>query len=101
DMTPETSYFWDPALEPGGSFTDPNAGVTVMTNSVTASGTSVTVILSGPACSRGMPIITLSPGQSPWQKPGNPFGYTVSVTSTDSASCTAAPFALSASAPNG
>jgi hypothetical protein len=101
DMTPETSDFWDPALEVGRSFTDPNAGVTITTTSFTSSGASITVALSGPPCSRGTPLITVSPGQSQWQKPGNAFRYTVSVTSTDSASCAAAPFALTASAPSG
>src|SRR5262249_4184014 len=48
DMTPNSNSidFLDPALAVGQSFTDPDAGVTLTTESVTSSGATVTVSLS-------------------------------------------------------
>ena len=48
DMTPATSSWNDPALTAGQTYTDPDSGVSITTNSVSATGASVTVTLSGP-----------------------------------------------------
>jgi hypothetical protein len=47
DMTPATDSWWDAALVVGQSFQDPNAGVTLTTEWVTATGAAVTVRFGG------------------------------------------------------
>src|SRR6185369_11891184 len=50
-------------------------------------------------CTRSAPSITASPAQSPAVQPGTAVTYTVSVTSTDTAGCSAASFTLQATPP--
>ena len=46
DMTPDTYvYPWDPALEAGNTFTDPDTGTTITVDRVDANGASVSVVL--------------------------------------------------------
>jgi M6 family metalloprotease-like protein len=66
DMTPATPtyYFWfDPALVTGQSFSDPAAGVTLTTESVTSAGAEVTVQFT-PALTMTTNQASYSPGQT-------------------------------------
>src|SRR5262249_32928909 len=56
DMDPFTSAY-DTVLDPGQTFTDSAAGVTISTNSQDASGAWVTVTVSGPACAPASPSV--------------------------------------------
>jgi hypothetical protein len=103
DMTPGTAPLSDDAfLDVGKSFTDPVSGVTLTTLSV--SSTSATIMVEMDAdtlCTRSAPSVTASPGQSPAVQSGTAVTYTVSVTNTDTAGCSAASFTLQATAPTG
>ena len=106
DMVPETlSWFSDTVLEVGQSFTDPTSGVTITTLSVSSTGATIMVDLGdvppAPLCTRSAPSVSASPGQSLVVPAGTAVTYTVSVTNTDSAGCSAASFTLQATAPTG
>jgi hypothetical protein len=102
-MTPWTSPFSDDAsLDVGNTFTDPVSGVTLTTASVSSTSATVLVSMTAAApCTRSAPTVTASPGQSLAVQPGTAVTYTVSVTNTDSAGCSASGFALQATAPAG
>jgi hypothetical protein len=101
DMTPETASWYDPALVSARTFADPAAGLSLTTVSADDTGASVSVMLSGPVCTRGAPAVSLSPSQSQWLPPGGTATYTVSVRNTDAAECPASGFDLTALAPAG
>jgi hypothetical protein len=102
DMTPGTSPLADDAfLDVGKSFTDPVSGVTLTTVSV--SSTSATILVDmdpNSPCTRSAPSVSASPAQSPSVQAGTAVTYTVSVTNTDTAGCSAASFTLQATAPS-
>jgi hypothetical protein len=100
DMTPGTSPLADDAfLDVGKSFTDPVSGVTLTTVSVSSTSATILVDMDDTPCTRSAPSVTASPAQSPSVQPGTAVTYTVSVTNTDTAGCSAASFALQATAP--
>jgi hypothetical protein len=101
DLTPATSSWNDPALVLGQSFTDPYAGVTITPVSRSAASAAVQVSVIPQACVRGNPSATLSPSQSQWAPPGATVSYTLSVTNTDSSSCSASTFTLAPTVPSG
>lgn len=88
DMTPETYalYPGDPALGVGKSFSDPDAGVTINTNLVDATGASVTVTLTPPACQRANPTLAMTP-QNQSGAAGTSLIYTLSLTNSDDPAC--------------
>ena len=79
-------------LRPGMVFEDPyNPDMTVKVLSWTADKATVEVTLSNvepPTCTRANPTVTVSPSGG-MAEPGDSINYTVSVTSNDSASCSA------------
>lgn len=103
DMTPETYqlYTRDPALVVGRSFFDPESGVTMTTLWTDGGSAGVSVIFSQPSCARANPTMGLSPSESQWVPAGTPVTYTVPVTNSDGAGCTASTFALQATVPGG
>jgi hypothetical protein len=84
----------DPALTVGGSFSDPDAGVTLTVASVDGSGASVTVTLTAPTCVRGNPTVAVSPSPGPAVPAATAVTYTVSVTNNDGAGCATSSFSL-------
>lgn len=101
DMTPATGSWDDPALTVSQSYSDPAAGITI--TAVSANGTSATVnVATAPQpCVRGTPTVAISPSQSQWVTAGTAVDYTVSVTNTDSGTCTGTSFSMQANAPSG
>ncbi len=100
NMTPDNP--WDyMELPVGKSFTDPDSGITIRTVSIGDTSATIQVDMGGPgpSCTRSAPSVTASPAQSPAVQPGSAVTYTVSVTNTDSAGCSASTFTLQATAP--
>ena len=101
DLTPQTDSWDDPALVLGQSFSDTNAGVTIMPVSMTASSAAVQVTMTPQPCVRANPTVTVSPGQSQWVPAGTTVSYTMSVTNTDGSGCASSTFALGDAVPAG
>jgi hypothetical protein len=110
DMTAGTSSWSDPALTVGQTFTDATSGVSIVVNSVSATGATVAVTLSGtppppppppPACTHVAPVVSLLPSQTAGVAAGTAVNFTLSVTNKDVSPCTASVFALTSTAPSG
>ncbi|MHC4611285.1 MAG: Ig-like domain-containing protein, partial [Planctomycetota bacterium] len=106
DMAPENASIWNtdweqPALEVGMSFADPDAGVTMVTESATVAGADVSVTVGPQPCSLGNPEVALSPAESLWVEAGTLVTYTVTVTNKDSAACATTRFDLLSAVPSG
>ena len=103
DMTPETTSWYDPALTSGRTFADAAAGIAITTNAVSSAGAMVSIALnpSTPACTPGVPAVTLSPGTAPAVSPGTAVSYSISTTNTDSAGCAPATFVVTPGVPAG
>jgi Gametolysin peptidase M11/NPCBM-associated, NEW3 domain of alpha-galactosidase len=93
DMTPNSWGF--AALAPGQTFTDPDAGVTIITESTSSTGASVQVTLTNP-CIHANPSLGVSPSTA-----STPGTYNLTVTNNDASNCSGSTFNLAASAPNG
>ncbi len=102
DLEPASTTF-DRLLDPGQTFADPVIGLSITTLSSDVTGALVNVSFGGTStpCARANPTVTLSSSQSQGVKAGTTVSYTLSVKSNDSASCTAAAFSLTATAPSG
>lgn len=100
DLAPSAPTF-DSVLDVGQSFSDAAAGLTITTVSSDSTGAQLAVDVVSPPCVPSAPAVSLSPSQSPWMRAGSTFSYTVSVTSTDSATCAAAAFDLTLTMPVG
>jgi hypothetical protein len=97
DMTPGS---WGAsALVPGQTFTDPTAGVTITTSSVSSSGASVqvTVPTATSTCTHANPSVAASSTSSS----GTVQKYTLTVTNNDASGCSAVTFNLAATVPSG
>ena len=106
DMTPGSSWLetedWnDPALTPGWSFTDPDAGVSISPISVSGDNLVVNVTLSNPSCVTAAPSIGLSPSEGQAVAPGTAVPYTVTITNNDAAQCPPASFNIQSALPGG
>ncbi len=96
DMTPDSSidFDWnDVALAAGATYSDPDAGVAITTQSV-GSGATVSVSITAPSCVRALPAISISPSQASPVTAGSTVSYTVAVTDNDSSSCGVSTFSL-------
>jgi hypothetical protein len=96
-VTPDWTY---PALDVGGTFSDPASGIAI--SSVWANGTAgvqVSVGGGGTACVRRSPTVKVTPAQQQGSA-GTAVSYTVSVTNNDSG-CAAASFTQQAAVPAG
>jgi hypothetical protein len=103
DMTPGTTSWNDPALTVGQAFIDADAGVTITVVSADAAGASVRVDMNVQTqpCTRYMPTVTMTPGQSQLLSAGAAFTYSVTVKNNDSARCAAQNFSLTSVVPSG
>ena len=91
---------FDPQLDPGQSFTDSVAGLTVTTVSVDNSGAWVSIAYAGQACTTSTPTVTLSPGSAVTQ-PSVATSYTMTVKNNDVAGCASAGFSIGLEIPTG
>ena len=103
DMTPSSAWFDmdDAALLAGNSYSDSDAGVTITTEWADSSGASVNVSYSGLSCIRANPVLSLSPNESAWVVAGTAVMYSATVTSNDSAECSASNYDITAAVPSG
>ena len=88
DMTATTATWGDPALTVGQSFTDPVSGVSITTNSVSATGASVSVALTGPPPPSPTPTATRTQPPTPTPTPTGTPTRTVPPTATGTRSPT-------------
>jgi hypothetical protein len=100
DMTPETTSWYDPALEVGQSFTDPDAGVTITPLEANSSSVRVFVSLSAQPCIQHPPSVTLAPSAGPAVLAGATVQYTVALTNNDSPECALSNFTLQVNTPD-
>jgi len=100
DVDPFTAAY-DSVLDPGQTFTDSAAGVTISTTSLDASGAWVTVTVSGPACAPASPTVTMSPSGMRSAAAGASVAYTMNVKNNDSNTCDTSTFGLSSLVPSG
>jgi hypothetical protein len=69
DLTPATDSWWDAALVVGQSFTDPNTGMTITTDAVSATGAAVTVRFEETGgASSSPPAVVVSTDQSTYTR---------------------------------
>jgi M6 family metalloprotease-like protein len=104
DMTPKSSTYFDwndVALVVGASYSDPDAGVTITTESANSSGATVSISLTKPSCVRALPAISISAAQAGPVLAGTTVNYTVSVSNNDSSSCGNSTFNLQSAIPYG
>ena len=100
DMTPATSPLADDAfLDVGKSFTDPVSGVTITTVSMSSSSATIRVDMDDAPCTRSAPNISATPAGSTNVDAKTAVMYSVSVTNTDSAGCSASTFTFKATPP--
>jgi hypothetical protein len=95
-----SSASFDSLLDPGQTFTDSAAGVTVTTVSADDSGAWVTITYAGVPCTAASPTVTLSPN-STVAAPGVTANYTMTVSNKDDARCAPAGFGIGMSVPSG
>src|SRR5207302_1308460 len=86
----------DGALVPGRTFTDPEYGISITTQSADATGATVQVTIpSSASCVRQTPTVTLVSPSSQSAAAGQSLTYSVTVTNNDSAACPAQQFRYS------
>lgn len=98
NMHPETSDWWDVALEVGRTFTDPDAGITFTTIATSTTAATVQVTFGTPVCTHNNPTITLSPS-SQTGTPGANLSYTVTVKNNDNSICSSSVFSVTPTLP--
>src|SRR5437588_6284487 len=69
DMTPNS--WGDAALAAGQTFTDPDAGVTITTESASGTGASVQVTVTSQPCAHANPSLAVSPSTNGWVRGGH------------------------------
>ena len=99
DLDPVSSAF-ETLLDPGQTFSDTTAGVTVQTISADASGAWVSITYAGTPCTMSAPTVTLSPG-SAVTSPGSASAYTMTVRDNDGSGCSSAGFNVGLTVPSG
>jgi hypothetical protein len=99
DLDPTTPSF-DSLLDPGQTFSDAAAGLTVSTVSVDGSGAWISVTYAGTPCTTSTPGVTLSPGSSV-TTPGTTASYTMTVKNNDASGCGSSNFGIGLNVPSG
>ncbi|WP_299178600.1 Ig-like domain-containing protein [uncultured Neptuniibacter sp.] len=102
DMTPNTSDWWDGALEPGFEFYDPYSGNSILTETTTSNGATVYVnpVAAG-TCTQAVPGLIADPSLTQWLSAGDTVSYTLTVSNQDTVACDSSTIQLSASVPSG
>ena len=99
DLDPLTSTF-DAVLDPGQTFSDAAAGMTITTISADGSGAWIQVSYAGQPCTKATPSVSLSPASSV-TSPLVTSAYTLTVRNNDDAACSSASFDLGMAVPSG
>lgn len=76
----------DGTLLPGKTFTDPDYGISISTQSANSSGLTAQVTMTTP-CSHNAPTYTISPANQTVSSPGQTANYTIAFTNNDSSDC--------------
>src|SRR6185436_19843173 len=100
DLDPFSSGF-DPMLDPGQSFTDPDRNITFRTLSADATGAWISVEMPVAPCTMRAPNVTLSPSGTVSATAGVAKAFTMTVKNNDDTTCAAAVFASQMSVPGG
>jgi hypothetical protein len=100
DLDPVSSNF-DVLLDPGQTFTDATAGVSITTASIDGTGATMTVSVNAPACTQAAPSVSMSPSNMVSAAPGASVAYTMSVKNNDSSTCDNATFGMNSLLPAG
>jgi M6 family metalloprotease-like protein len=101
DFTPSDVGSWyNTALAPGQSWTDPYSNVSISVLSATSGGLTVSVSYGTVPCTSSVPSVTVSP-PDPSIYPGQSANYTVSVTNNDSSGCPSSTINLGSTEPSG
>jgi M6 family metalloprotease-like protein len=98
DFTPETSTFADGVLAAGRTWSDPYSNVSVTVNSVSSTGTTVTVNYGPVVCTPAAPSVSLSPVAVSTDR-GTATQLAVVVRNNNSSACPAESFSLTAAVP--
>ena len=102
DMTPETSSWWDAALEPGFQFSDPVSGNSILTQTANSNGASIYVEATAASeCTAVNAGLVVDPVFSQVITAGNTVSYTLDISNTDSSACAAATVNITATTPSG
>jgi len=101
DMTPATSSWYDPALDVGQSFNDPDAGVTITTVSADATGAFVNISIAAQPCVRANPTLGIGPIQTPWMRSGTIAAFNLTLQNNDGPGCQASSFNWQTAVPGG
>lgn len=101
DMTPATASWYDPALDVGQSFNDPDAGVTITTVSADATGALVNISIAAQPCVRANPTLTIGPIQTPWMRSGATAIFNLTLKNNDGPGCQATGFSWQTVVPGG
>lgn len=104
DMTPNSDPYydwWDPALEFGQTFTEPQSGLTISSENGNGTTAAISVSFGQSVCVQASPTIKVTPGESQWVAPGTAVTYTVTVVNNDSAECSSSDFDVDTTVPTG
>ena len=99
DYTAPATYYNNPDLAPGSTWTDPYSNLAITVLSATASGLTVNINYGSMPCTPANPTVSLSPSD-PTVYPGQSASYTVSVIDNDTSGCPASTFVLSSAQPS-
>ncbi len=93
DYTAPATYYNNPDLAVGNTWTDPYSNLSITVQSATASGLTVNINYGAMPCTHSKPSVSVSPA-NPSVYAGSSVGYTVTVTNNDTSVCSAATFNL-------
>jgi len=99
DYTAPATYYDNPDLPPGSTWTDLYSNLAITVLSATASGLTVNINYGSMPCTPANPTVTLSPAD-PTVYPGQSASYNVSVVDNDTSGCSASTFGLSSAQPS-
>jgi M6 family metalloprotease-like protein len=93
DYTAPATYYDNPDLAVGSTWTDTYSNLSITVQSATASGLTVNINYGAMPCTHSNPSVSVSPA-NPSVYAGSSVSYTISVTNNDTAVCSAATFNL-------
>jgi uncharacterized protein YjdB len=101
NTNPQDASFATAALQPGETFTDTGAYVSITTKSADANGATVDIEIGPGAggCKHSAPGLTITPSLGPPVRAGATQNFSVSVTNQDTTACSAASFLLTLVSP--
>ncbi len=102
DLTPgDGNIVANSALSDGMNFSDPANGITVTQVSHDTNGVTVSVQMGGAVCTPHQSTVSLSPATQSASQSAQALTYTMSITNTDSSTCSPVTYAITPSVPAG